>query len=93
MRKQVSVADAKARFAEYVREAEAGEVVVITRHGRVVAGVVSADDLAVVSAHRQNRAKGSLLELRKQTGMAGLVKELDNAVAHRGEPRSVSEFE
>lgn len=34
---QVTVSEAKAQFAELIRRAEAGEAVVITRHGRPVA--------------------------------------------------------
>jgi prevent-host-death family protein len=93
MKRAVSIVEAKARFAEFVREAEAGEPVAITRHGRVVAGVVSADDLAAVRARRQSREKGSLLELRKHTEMNELVKELDAVVEGRGAPRHVPGFE
>ena len=93
MKRAVSIVEAKAGFAELVREAEAGEPVAITRHGRVVAGVVSADDLAAVRARRQSREKGTLLELRKQTGMGELVKDLDAAVEARGAPRNVPGLE
>ena len=34
---QVAMAEAKARFADLIRRVEAGEAVVITRHGRPVA--------------------------------------------------------
>ena len=33
---QIAIAEAKAKFAELIRKAEAGEPVVITRHGRPV---------------------------------------------------------
>jgi len=39
------VSDVKARFSEYVRAAEHGEHVLITRHGRVVAAIVGANEL------------------------------------------------
>ena len=39
---QVAIAEGKAQFAELVRKAEAGEKIVITRHGRVVAELVGA---------------------------------------------------
>jgi prevent-host-death family protein len=39
----VSAAKAKAEFAECIRKAEAGDPVVITRHGKAVAALVSAD--------------------------------------------------
>ena len=39
---QVSIADAKARFAEIIRRAEGGEEIVLTRHGRAVAHLTPA---------------------------------------------------
>ena len=45
MRETVSVAEAKTRFAEYVRRAETGEFVVLSRHGKAVAALVSAGDV------------------------------------------------
>jgi prevent-host-death family protein len=39
------VSDVKARFSEYVRAAEHGEHILISRHGRVVAAIVGADEL------------------------------------------------
>jgi len=39
---QVAIAEGKAQFAELVRKAEAGEKIIITRHGRVVAELVGA---------------------------------------------------
>ena len=39
---QVAIAEGKAQFPELVRKAEAGEKIVITRHGRVVAELVGA---------------------------------------------------
>lgn len=41
---QVSIAEAKARFAEIVRRAEAGENIVLTRHGRAVANLTPATE-------------------------------------------------
>lgn len=34
---QITVAEAKARLAEFIRRAESGEEIVLTRHGRPVA--------------------------------------------------------
>jgi prevent-host-death family protein len=42
--RQMSVVEAKARFSEVLREVEAGWIVVIHRHGRDVAAVVSPGD-------------------------------------------------
>jgi prevent-host-death family protein len=41
----VSAAKAKAEFAECIRKAEAGDPVVITRHGKAVVALVRADRL------------------------------------------------
>jgi prevent-host-death family protein len=57
MQRTVSIAEARAAFAELVREVESGEPIAIARHGRVVAGVVSADDLAAVRARRHSRVR------------------------------------
>ena len=49
---QIPSAEAKARFSELVRRAEAGEVITITRHGKPIArlegaeGTVGADLIA-----------------------------------------------
>lgn len=45
MARHVPLAEAKARLSECVREAERGEPVIITRHGRPAAALVSADEL------------------------------------------------
>lgn len=53
MTKVRSIVDVKAHFAQYVREAEQGEAVVLTRHGRSVAAIVPIDlveDLARLRA-------------------------------------------
>ncbi|MBT6276810.1 MAG: type II toxin-antitoxin system Phd/YefM family antitoxin [Chromatiales bacterium] len=42
----VAITEAKARFAELVRRAEAGEDIVSTRHGRAVARIVPAPSAA-----------------------------------------------
>jgi prevent-host-death family protein len=50
----VPLAEAKSHFAECVRAAENGDPVIITRHGKPVAALVSAQDLAVL--HRVRAA-------------------------------------
>ena len=61
---KVSAARAKAEFAEYVRKAQAGEAIVITRHGKAVAALVSADRLR---QFERLRAAGP------EAGLAGLT--------------------
>lgn len=64
MARMLSAARAKARFAECVRKAEAGEAVVITRHGRPVAALVSPRGLKQLE---RLRAAGP------EAGLAGLA--------------------
>ena len=45
MNKGISVAEAKATFSECIRKVESGVSLLITRHGKSVAALVSADDL------------------------------------------------
>lgn len=59
-----TAAEAKANFAECVRRAERGEPVVITRHGKGVAAIVTLEDLRRI---QRLRAAGS------QGGLAGLA--------------------
>jgi prevent-host-death family protein len=42
---KVSVAEVKAHFSDWVKEAEAGEPVIITRHGKPVVALVPANDV------------------------------------------------
>lgn len=55
MPKSASVAEVKAHFSDWVRAAEAGEAVVITRHGKPVVAMVPATELEQL---RRLRAAG-----------------------------------
>jgi prevent-host-death family protein len=64
MTRMLSAARAKAEFAECVRRAEAGDAVVITRHGKAVAALVGAERLKELE---RMRAAGP------REGLAGLA--------------------
>jgi prevent-host-death family protein len=64
MARTLSAAQAKAQFAECVRRVEAGEAVVITRHGKAVAALVAAASLKELE---RLKAAGP------EAGLAGLV--------------------
>ena len=64
MPKRFTVAEAKARFAECLRDAEEGRSVLITRHGKEVAAVVS-----VVDFEQVERLRGA----GPEAGLAGLA--------------------
>ena len=52
MRKRFTVAEAKAHFGECLRHAQEGRAVVITRHGKEVAAMVSRADFEQVERLR-----------------------------------------
>jgi prevent-host-death family protein len=64
MAKRFTVAEAKAKFAECLRDAEEGRPVVITRHGKHVAAVVSIADYEQV---------GRLRAAGPAAGLAGIA--------------------
>lgn len=86
MKTTVSAAEAKAHFAECLRTVEQGRPVLITRHGKAVAALVTAEEAAQL---RRFQAAGP------QSGLAGIAggwegsEELVEQVAHvrRTRPR------
>ena len=52
MAKEYPIAEVKAKLGQFVRDAEEGRPVVITRHGKPVAALVRAEDLATVERLR-----------------------------------------
>lgn len=60
MSKNRSVSEVKAKLSEYVREAEHGDPVVITRHGRAVAALVGSDELRKLERLRSAGPEGGL---------------------------------
>jgi|1185.fasta_scaffold1129792_1 prevent-host-death family protein len=72
--KQIKSSDAKARFSELLDEVEHGETISITRHGKVIAHILS--DAAYREARQEDRAAQGrramlkLMELRKSAGRA-----------------------
>lgn len=64
MPKRFTVAEAKAKFAECLRDAEEGRPVLITRHGKHVAAVVSIADYEQV---------GRLRAAGPEAGLAGIA--------------------
>src|SRR5262245_23622159 len=60
----VTLAESKNRLAECVRAAERGEDVIITRHGKPVVALISAEDLAFL-----NRLRAA----KTGQGLAGLA--------------------
>jgi len=76
MSKNISIAEAKAHFSVCVREAEQGESVLITRHGKPVAAIVAATDLEQLERLRQAGPQEGLASL------AGGWDDSDELVQH-----------
>ncbi len=89
-----SIADAKAHFTDCITTAEAGERVVLTRHGKPVAALVSMADLALLEKAAANSP---------QAGLAGLIGAWDedeeftnimqSVIASRTGPRPLPRWE
>jgi len=70
----ISVAEAKAKFSELLKRAEGGEVISVTRHGKVVARVVPPAD---------GDAKPSLAGAMR--GKIWIAADFDEPIAEFGE--------
>ncbi len=57
---QISVSDAKARLTDLVRRAEAGDKIVLTRHGQPVARLVP------IKAARERKSRRAMVEAMRQ---------------------------
>lgn len=89
-RKALSVAEAKASLSEAIRDVEDGNTVIITRHGKPVAALVSADDVARLETLRAAGPQQGLASIAG--GWAGaeeLVKSIAT-VTRRGRRRPVN---
>ncbi len=83
MARSMSVAEAKARFSECVREAEDGAPVLVTRHGRAVVAIVPVEDLETLERLRASGPDGGLASVAGRFDDAQeFVDELE-AIAHR----------
>lgn len=69
MAKTFTAAHTKSHFAESLRQAEAGEIIEITRYGKPVAAMVGKDDLDML---RRLRAATS------STGLAAAIGKFDD---------------
>jgi prevent-host-death family protein len=75
-----SIADAKARFAECLRQAESGEPIVLTRHGKAIAALVPIDLLEQLERLRAAGPEGGLASVAG--GWKGSEEVAERAVAY-----------
>ena len=79
--REVQSTDAKARFAEILRNVEQGETIAITRHGKTVAHLVPARDREQAE---RDAAVDRFLELRASWRPTGMTREEILAARHEG---------
>ncbi len=91
MTRTLSAAEAKSRFAESLRLAEAGGVVEITRYGRPVAALVGAEQMDQL---RRLEAAGPAEGLASLVGAfpegTELAEEIDQVVEQRSSARPLN---
>jgi prevent-host-death family protein len=63
MKKQISLAEAKATLSECIRKVEGGKTLLITRHGKPVAALVRAKDLENFERLKKAGPEGGLASL------------------------------
>ena len=83
MSKNISIAEAKAHLSVCIREAEQGESILITRHGKPVAALVAATHLEQLERLRKAGPQSGLASLAG--GWAGsdeLVHQIELIVSH-----------
>jgi prevent-host-death family protein len=91
-RRALSVAEAKSKLSDAIREVEGGATVLITRHGKPVAALVRPSDLTTIERLRAAQGGGGLASLAG--GWEGSEEFLDAVAASpRRGSRSVPELE
>jgi prevent-host-death family protein len=78
---RISIVEAKARLADCLRRAEAGELIVVTRHGKPVAALVPVDLLDQLDRLRAMGAEGGLASVAG--GWQGSEEIAERAVAYK----------
>ena len=63
MSKNRSVSDVKAKLSEYIRDAQRGDPVVITRHGKAIAALVGSEELETLQRLRAAGPEGGLASI------------------------------
>ncbi len=80
MKKNISIAEAKATFSECIRQVESGSSVLITRHGKLVAALVRPDDFEHLERLKKAGPEGGLAGIAGGwEGSGDLVEILENS--------------
>lgn len=84
--RQIPIAAFKDRVSEFIAAAEAGEEVMITRHGKVAARLLPPDDLKERSA-RARLAMARLKLMRDKMRAEGRTTSIDEMIEWKNEGR------
>ena len=84
--RNVPIAEFKDKMSEYIAAAEAGEEVIITRHGRAAAKLVPVVDVASLRRQRE-RAAGRLIAHRRKMIREGRTASIEELIAWKNEGR------
>ncbi|HEX8402967.1 MAG TPA: type II toxin-antitoxin system Phd/YefM family antitoxin [Allosphingosinicella sp.] len=82
--RHVPVAEFKDRVSEYVAAAEAGDEIVITRHGKAAARLVPVEDEEAARA-RARAAAARLKEMRDKMRAEGRTATIEEIIAWKNE--------
>ncbi len=85
--KHVPVAAFKDRVSEFVAEAQAGEEVIITRHGRPAAKLIPVQQAPEDRAAAKAKAIAQLAEVRAALRAKGMTASIDEMIAWKNEGR------
>jgi prevent-host-death family protein len=87
---KLSIAEAKARFADVIRRAEHNEPIVVTRYGTPVAVVLNIADYQDLQRGREAAGAGGLASIAGGwPGSAGLADDLEQLQRTRSLPRKL----
>jgi len=92
MEKNISVAEAKATFSECIRKVEAGSAVLITRHGKPVAALVSPSDLEHLERLRKAGPESGLASIAGGWENSEDMASILNASSRQGQ-RNIPDLE
>ena len=84
--RHIPIAAFKDRVSEFIAAAEAGEEVVITRHGKIAARLLPPDDLQERS-ERARQAMARLAEIREKMRAEGRTATIEEMIDWKNEGR------
>ena len=83
--REIQCTEAKARFAEVLRNVEDGETIAITRHGKTIAHLVPACEPEAVTQAERSAGVDRFLELRASWPPTGMTREEILDLLHEGD--------